>query len=74
LSQDYDTLDVQAQDHETTNENLRRINHTLKESALRADIQGKKDETTIENLRRTNKNLMVSVLQAGAQVKEVRFS
>ncbi|KAJ7247973.1 hypothetical protein C8J57DRAFT_1240487 [Mycena rebaudengoi] len=46
------------------------INHTLKESALRAEIQGEEREATIENLQRANKNLMGSVLQAGAQVKD----
>ncbi|KAJ7231805.1 hypothetical protein C8J57DRAFT_1580501 [Mycena rebaudengoi] len=72
LSQDYDILDVQAQERETTNENLRRINHTLKESALRAEIQDEEREGTIENLQRTNKNQMGSVLQAGAQVQDPR--
>ncbi|KAJ7235350.1 hypothetical protein C8J57DRAFT_1572093 [Mycena rebaudengoi] len=70
LSQDYDTLYVQAQEHETTNENLRRVNHTLKESALRAEVQGEERKATIENLQRTNKNMMDSVHQAGAQVKD----
>ncbi|KAJ7214789.1 hypothetical protein C8J57DRAFT_1600598 [Mycena rebaudengoi] len=70
ISQDYDILDVQAQEHETTNENLRRMNHTLKESALRAEIQGEEREATIENLQRTNKNMMCSVLQAGTQIKD----
>ncbi|KAJ7205909.1 hypothetical protein C8J57DRAFT_1258666 [Mycena rebaudengoi] len=69
-SLDYDILDVQAQEHETTNENLRRMNHTLKESALRAEIQGEEREATIENLQRTNKNMMGSVLQAGTQIKD----
>ncbi|KAJ7265553.1 hypothetical protein C8J57DRAFT_1229786 [Mycena rebaudengoi] len=58
LHQDYDILDVQAQEHETTNENLRRMNHTLKESALQAEIQGEEREATIENLQRTNMNMM----------------